>query len=182
MAVAHAPAFPVTERLRNGVDVTIRPLRADDRDRVANAVRHLDRDSIYTRLFSYRTELTDAGLERIMRVDPQRDAMLVVTRGSGADETLIASGRFIGSDGVEGRTAEVAFVVEKDFHGLGIAGRLLGHLAAVARERGLSSLTAEVLAENKPMLAVFAKSGLRMRTRREGGVVHVALALDESAA
>ena len=182
MAAAPAPAFPLTARLRNGFDVTIRPLRADDRDRVANAVRHLDRDSIYTRLFSYRTELTDKGLDRIMRVDPERDAMLVVTRGSGADEALIASGRFIGSGDPGERTAEVAFVVEEDCQGQGLAGRLLGYLAAIARARGLSALTAEVLAENKAMLAVFAKSGLPMRTRREGGVVHVTLALDRGAA
>lgn len=182
MGAAAAPEYPVTERLRDGRPVTIRPLRADDREKVANAVRHLDRDSIYTRLFSYRTELTAAGLDRIMRVDPERDAMLVVTRGSGAEEALIASGRFIGSGDPGERTAEVAFVVEEDYQGQGLAGRLLGHLAAIARQRGLSALTAEVLAENKAMLAVFAKSGLPMRTRREGGVVHVSMALGSGAA
>src|SRR5512143_1856549 len=179
MAVALAPAYPVTVRLRNGLEVTIRPLRDDDRDKVANAVRHLDRESIYTRLFSYRTELTDAGLDRIMRVDPERDAMLVVMRGVGTDETLIASGRFVGAATPGERSAEVAFLVEEDYQGLGISGRLLEQLAAIARQRGLSALTAEVLAENKAMLAVFAKSGLPMRTRREGGVVHVALSLSD---
>jgi hypothetical protein len=34
-----------------------------------------------------------------------------------------------------------------------------------------------VLAENRPMLAVFARSGLVMERRREGGVVHVELTL-----
>jgi len=34
-----------------------------------------------------------------------------------------------------------------------------------------------VLAENKAMLTVFARSGLPMRTRREGSIVHVSLAL-----
>jgi RimJ/RimL family protein N-acetyltransferase len=177
MGAAAAPSFPLTERLRDGRSVTIRPLRADDRERIANAVRHLDRGSIYTRLFSYRTELTDTGLDRIMRVDPERDAMLVATTGSGTDEALIASGRFIGSDDSGARTAEIAFVVEEDYKGQGLAGRLLKYLAAIARDRGLQALTAEVLAENKAMLAVFAKSGLPMRTRREGGVVHVTLSL-----
>src|SRR5512143_192609 len=129
MGAAAAPEYPVTERLRDGRPVTIRPLRADDRERVANAVRHLDRDSIYTRLFSYRTELTEAGLDRIMSVDPERDAMLVVTIGSGDEETLIASGRYVGSGGGDpGRKAEVAFMVEEDYHGQGIAGCLLRHL------------------------------------------------------
>jgi len=37
-----------------------------------------------------------------------------------------------------------------------------------------------VLTENKAMLNVFAKSGLPMRKRYEGGTVHVTLALDAS--
>jgi len=169
--------FAVTETLRNGVTVTIRALHADDRERMANAVRNLDRESIYTRFFSYR-ELTEAGLDRIMRFDPDQEVALVVTTGAGADETVVGSGRYIvsGTEGA-GRTAEVAFVVEEDFHGLGIAGRVLRHLAAIARERGIASFEAEVLPENKAMQAVFARSGLPMRTRREDGIVHVTLAL-----
>jgi RimJ/RimL family protein N-acetyltransferase len=167
-----------TETLRNGLVVTIRELRPEDRDRIAAAVRGLDRESIYMRLFSYRRELTEAGLDRIMRVDPERDAMLVVTIGAGPDEKVIAAGRYVGS-GREGasRTAEVAFVVEEDFQGLGIAGRLLRRLADIARARGVAELDAEVLGENQSMLAVFARSGLPMRQRREGGIVHVALSL-----
>ena len=68
-------------------------------------------------------------------------------------------------------------MVDKRYHGQGIAGRLLTHLAAIARERGIGALTAEVLAENKPMLAVFARGGFPMQKRREGGVVHVTLSL-----
>jgi RimJ/RimL family protein N-acetyltransferase len=179
--VTEVRGVPVTERLRSGLEVTVRPLRVDDREKVANAIRHLDRDSVYTRLFSYRTELTEAGLDRIMRVDPEQDAMLVVTVGAGADETVIASGRFIGNGDGRERTAEIAFVVEEEYQGQGLAGRLLKHLAAIARQRGLTALTAEVLAENKPMLAVFARSGLPMRKRADGGVVHVTLRLQQGA-
>ena len=107
--------FVWSETLRNGLSVTIRPLRHDDRDRIAAAIGELGRESIYTRLFSYRTELTEAGLDRIMTVDPAREAALVVTIGAGNDETVIGSGRFVASagPGVE-RAAEIAFVVEED--------------------------------------------------------------------
>jgi RimJ/RimL family protein N-acetyltransferase len=170
--------FAVTETLRNGVAVTIRALRADDRERMAAAIRKLDRESIYTRLFGYRDALTEAGLDRVMRFDSDAEVALVVTTGAGAAETIVGAGRYVAS-GAHGaaRTAEVAFVVEEDFHGLGIAGRVLRHLAAIARERGIASFQAEVLPENKAMQAVFARSGLPVRTRREDGVVHVTLAL-----
>ncbi len=171
------------ETLRNGLEVTIRPLRPDDRDRIAAAFRQLDRESIYTRLFSYRTELTEAGLDRIMRVDPAGEAALLVTLGTGKDEIVIGSGRFMGAPGSgAARTAEIAFVVEEDYHGLGIAGRLLRHLAEIAREKGIAEFEADVLAENKAMLAVFARSGLPMEKRRDGETVHLTLSLREDPA
>jgi RimJ/RimL family protein N-acetyltransferase len=170
--------FVVTATLRTGAAVTIRALRADDRERMATAIRNLDRESIYTRFFSYRTELTEAGLDRIMRFDPDAEVALVVTTGAGPDEAIVGAGRYVVAGTQDARrTAEVAFMVEEDFHGLGIAGRVLRHLAAIARERGIASFEAEVLPENKAMQAVFARSGLPMRTRRADGVVHVALAL-----
>ena len=170
--------FTCAETLRNGLAVTIRHLRADDRERIAKAVRQLDRESIYTRLFSYRDELTDSGLDRIMRVDPEHEVALVVTARPENDDIVIGAGRYV-VNGAEGRTAEVAFVVEEDYQGLGIASRLLRHFVRIAREQGISAFEADVLAGNKSMLAVFTRSGLPMKTHRDGGTVHVTLALQD---
>ncbi len=96
---------------------------------------------------------------------------------------VIATGRFMGTTGKgTERIAEIAFVVEEDYQGLGIAGRLLRHLAAIARELGITKFEADVLAENASMLAVFARSGLPMRRQREGGTVHVTLSLRDDPA
>jgi RimJ/RimL family protein N-acetyltransferase len=75
------------------------------------------------------------------------------------------------------RRAEIAFLVEEDFHGLGIAGRLLKHLAHLAREQGVSQFEAEVLPQNQAMLAVFSRSGLAMQQDTADGAVHVTLSL-----
>ncbi len=170
--------FPRNETLKSGLAVTFRRLRADDRQKIASAVGQLDRDSIYFRLFSYRDELTERGLDRIMAVDPEHEVVLVVTQGEGDAESVIGSARLIESSvSSVDRTAEVAFMVDKRHQGQGIAGRLLQHLAAIARDRHIAALEAEVLSKNKAMLAVFAKSGLPMSRRRDGDVVHVSLSL-----
>jgi GNAT superfamily N-acetyltransferase len=170
--------YHVSETLRNGLAVTVRALRADDREKIARAIRELDRESIYLRLFSYRNLLTEAALNRVMHFDPDGEVVLIVTTGSGADEIVIGSGRYIVGSGEKGsRNAEVAFMVEEDYHGLGIAGRLLKHLADIARSQGIAAFEAAVLAENKAMLSVCARSGLPMRKRNEGGEVHVTLTL-----
>src|SRR5271155_2208623 len=108
-------------------------MRPGDRERVARAVGKVDRHSIYSRLFSNQVELTDAALSRIMAVDPDRDLALLVTIGSELEEIAIGSGRYVaaGGQGAE-RTAEVALVVDENHRRLGIASRLLSHVAEIA--------------------------------------------------
>jgi GNAT superfamily N-acetyltransferase len=115
-----------------------------------------------------------------MKVDPEREVALVATVGAAADETVVGSGRcFIAGQSDGSRTGEVAFIVEEDYQGLGLAGRLLARFIEIARMRRFAALEADVLAENKAMLAVFARSGLPMRKRRDGGTVHVTLSLQD---
>jgi GNAT superfamily N-acetyltransferase len=165
--------YVAAETLKNGLAVTIRALRPGDRERIAQAIRGLDPQSIYLRLFSQR-KLTEAGLDRVMKFDPATEVVLLTTIGDGADETVIGGGRYVVS---KPRVAEVAFTVEEDYHGQGIASRLLRHLARVARDQGIDTLEADVLAENRPMRVVFEKTGWPTQTRREGGTVHFSMTL-----
>ena len=66
-------------------------------------------------------------------------------------------------------------LVEEDDHGQGIAGCILGHLAAIARKKGVSQFKAEMLPQNKAMLAVFSRSGLPMKQNFADGIIHVTL-------
>jgi len=166
--------FRVEEQLRNGTAVTFRAIRLDDRDRVREAYSRLSPEAIYMRAFRYKKELSESELTRLTDVDFEREVALVVTAGAGAQESVIGGGRYVSAVKT---AAEVAFTVDERYRGLGIASRLLKHLAAIARGRGMARFDAEVRANNPPMLAVFARSGLHMERRREGGVVLVALTL-----
>jgi hypothetical protein len=55
------------------------------------------------------------------------------------------------------------------------------HFAGIAREKGIAGFEAEVLAQSKSMIKVFARSGLPMTSCRKGGTVHVTLALRDAA-
>lgn len=174
----HVRDYSVSDVLKNGARVTIRAVRSDDRKRFLEAFRLLERDSIYTRFFSHRNDPPDAEIDRAVNVDFVREVALVVTTETVRGEIIIASGRYIAIDGpsAEG-SAELAFVVEEDYRGRGIASRLLAHLAALARAQSLARFEAEVLSQNSPMLAVFKRCGFPMRQRREGGVIYLTLAL-----
>jgi len=64
--------------------------------------------------------------------------------------------------------AEMAFVVRDDWQGKGIGWHLVQRLVAIARDVGIKGLSATVIADNRSMLHLFQKLGLRMQTHLEG--------------
>jgi RimJ/RimL family protein N-acetyltransferase len=172
----NARNYIASETLKDGTAVVIRAIRHDDRTSILAAFSNLDRESVYTRFFTYKKGLTDAELGQITDVDFDRVVALVVTTPIGDGETLIGGGRYF-SDVARG-SAELAFMTADDFHGRGIASLILKHLIRIGRKQGIQRFEADVLAQNQAMLAVFRRSGLPVTERPEGNTVHVTLALD----
>ena len=178
-----AANYAAVETLKNGTVARFRSIRADDKGRLLEAFRNLESESIYTRFFHLKKDLSEQELRTATEVDFENVVALVVTVGEGDKETIIGVGRYVAYDATKSeRSAEVAFTVEEDYHGQGIASRLLRHLATIAREKGVHRFDAEVLPENKAMLAVFSRGGLPMTKRFEDGVMHVTMSLTETAA
>jgi ribosomal protein S18 acetylase RimI-like enzyme len=69
----------------------------------------------------------------------------------------------------------MAFVVDEEYQGLGIASYLYGMLIRLAKERGIKGFTADVLATNKAMMRVFEKGELPVGARLEQGVFHLTI-------
>jgi RimJ/RimL family protein N-acetyltransferase len=140
--------------------------------------RNLEPASIYTRFFRVKKSLSDDELRKITEVDFKDVVGLVVTIGAEGDETIIGAGRYAAFDAADGaRSAEVSFTVEEDYAGLGIAGLLLRRLASIARSNEVVRFEAEVLPQNRAMVAVFEHSGLSPRLKFEDGTIHVTMPL-----
>ena len=74
--------------------------------------------------------------------------------------------------------ADVAYMVDPDWQGTGLGSVLQERVVAFGRRQGLRGFTADVLAENAPMLTVFRRSGLRMETELDSGSFEIRLFLD----
>jgi RimJ/RimL family protein N-acetyltransferase len=175
----NAAEYRVEAQLRDGLAVTIRAIRPDDRERIVEAFGRLSPETVYMRLFSFKKALTDAEFQAITEVDFERRASLVVTRFAGAAEKIIAAASFIRGEAPD--RAEVSFIVADEYQGRGIGRRLLEHLVRIARDRGITRFEAQVLSDNAGMLAVFERSGLPLERRSEGGVVTVTRELGPAA-
>ena len=162
------------ETLRNGLQVLVRALRPDDGERVAEAFAKLDPESVYTRFFGPKPVLTANDYQTIREMDFDVRVALLVTLVEQGREIVIASGSY---SRFAADAAEVAFLVEEDYHGLGIAGRILKHLGKIAVASGIVRFEAEILAYNKAMLRVFEGCGWPIKTSNEDGCLHVSLDL-----
>ena len=109
--------------------------------------------------------------------NPRRGLTLVACRQYAGQSQLVGVGSYFAA-GEE--RAEVAFAVNDDFHGKGIATALLERLAVIAADNGFSSFEAAVLAENADMLDVFRDSGFAIRSKTSDGCVDVRLSLAPS--
>ena len=129
--VAPIPADRCRANLRG---ISIREVRADDGDRIANAFRALGPQTIYRRFFFPKRDLSDEELRRLTECDNVRDAVLVATAASGDEEIIVGLGNYAQT----GASADVAFAVAEDYQGRGIASELLRQLAQIARRSGIS--------------------------------------------
>ena len=161
-------------KLKNGIAITLRAIRPDDRERLRTAFGHLDPATIYKRFFGAKRELSEAELTAATSVDFHEVVALVAVLDRDP-ETIIGGGRYVRSPEPNSPDAEVAFMVEEDYQGLGLASLVLRELIAIAKGAGVARFIAEVLPANTAMLQVFRRSGHAMSSRTQDGVVHVAL-------
>ena len=170
--------YAVQEALKDGTIITVRAARPGDGNKIREAFKNLEPETVYKRFFGYKSEVTDAELERFTGVDFERDVALLVTIGCYEAEIVIGGASYFATDAAPpDRSAELAFTVEEDHQGLGMASSLMRHLVRIARQTDLSALEADVLKRNLSMLAVFRRSGLAMTLRHEHDSVHVTLSL-----
>ena len=172
--MSEAAKYSAVEALRNGRRVEIRALRSDDRTDFVAAVGRASAQSLHRRFFAVRRSFTEPEMAYFLDIDFIDHVALVAVVEEGGRTMIVGGGRYIV---VQPGKAEVAFTVVDQYQGQGIGAALMRHLAAIARSAGLHGLIAEVLPDNTPMLKVFEKCGFGLSTKRESGVVHVALRL-----
>jgi RimJ/RimL family protein N-acetyltransferase len=176
LAMLRAAEYSAVELLRNGRRVEIRALKPNDRTELVAAVESVSPQSLYRRFLTVKRGLTEQEIDFFLNIDFVTHVALVAVMEEGGKQRIVGGGRYVV---LRPDTAELAFAVVDEYQGQGICAALMRHLSAIAREAGLRELVAEVLPDNFPMLRVLDTSGLRLTTKRESQVVHVALQLSQ---
>jgi RimJ/RimL family protein N-acetyltransferase len=170
-----AASQPQLVTLRSGDVVRIRQVRPDDAPALLRAYANLGEQSRYRRFFTAMPELPEATLKAAVNVDHVDHEALVALPLLSAE--IVGECRFIRLPDQAG-TAEVGVTVVDAWQGRGLGAALLARLSERAAEAGIEYFTAEVLAENRTMLALLPGLG-QVETESRGPLVTARVELGE---
>jgi len=152
--------------MKDGTQVTIRPIRPEDEPLMVRFHQTLSERSVYMRYFQVTQLSTRVAHERLVRIcfiDYDREMALVAERNA-----VEASGREILGVGrlskLHGRNdAEFAILVSDLYQRRGLGAELMRRLIHIARDEKLERLTGNILPENREMQEMARKAGFQLK-------------------
>ena len=153
--------------LGDGGVVHVRPVRPEDAPAVAVFHARQPAEDQYRRYFTSMPTLTPRMLERLTMVDYVEHLGFVALLG----DDIVGMASY--DMWPERNAAEVAFMVDHEHRGRGLATVLLEYLVVAAREIGIPTLLAMVLPTNQGMLTVFRAAGFQSSSTFDEGVTFV---------
>jgi RimJ/RimL family protein N-acetyltransferase len=160
----------VLERLPDGAQILIRPIRADDKRYLEDGLRHLSDESVHRRFLSPKRSFSRAELRYLTEVNGRDHVALVAEYPGEPVRRLIAVGRFVRSH-EDPEAAEVAIVVADDWQRRGVGSLFAQRLATHARLSGVRRFTATMAGDNVAAHRLMAKLVFHLREQHAGGGV-----------
>ncbi len=162
---------------KGGLKARVRPIKPSDESMIQDLFYNLSESSVYFRYFVPRKSMPHANLQQYVNVSEDEGLSLVVAIGPRENLKIIAESRYMLEP--DKKFADVAFMVDEEFHGLGIATFLLNYMAEIAQERGIKGFKADILSSNSPMIAVFDRLPYVQHRRVEADEISLEFRFDE---
>jgi acetyltransferase len=179
-AIRPYPAQHVgTWKMKNGVEVTIRPIRPEDEPLMIEFHSRLSDRTVYLRYFQPLKLTQRTAHERLTRIcfiDYDREMALVAEYNDPEKgPSVIGVGRLSKLHGRE--DAEVAVLIRDDFQHQGLGTELVRRLMLIAKEEKLKYVHSTMLGINREMRAICTRLGFGIKVDLEDDLVNARVAL-----
>ncbi len=152
---------------KDSTEVHFRAIRPSDEDLMRRLFYRFSDRSVYYRYFSPIKTMPHAKIQEYVNVDYRTVMSIVgVVKEAGA-EKIIAEARYVRLK--DRLYADIAFIVDEQYQGKGIASFMLRLLGRAGIERGIEGFTADVIADNKAMMKVFENGPYPVEAKIEEG-------------
>lgn len=172
------PVDAATQHIfKNGLKVRFRAIKPSDEDEMRHLFYRFSDEAVYYRYFTSIKTMPHTKMQEYVNIDYSQVMSIVGLINEPGQGHIIAEARFVKEP--DAPFADVAFVVDEEFNGLGIATYLYKMLIRLAKERGLHGFTADVLSSNAGMMAVFEKGGI-VKAKLEYGVYKLKMPFEKT--
>ena len=157
--------YQMTVPLKDGTEVSIRPIRPEDEPSMVAFHKTLSERSVflrYTHPINLEQRIAHERLTRICFVDYDREMVLVVLHrpSPGATQEVIAVGRL--SRVPQSHDARFAILVSDAFQHRGLGSRLLQKLLDIAKSEKIERVFADILPDNVEMQHLCTRLGFKV--------------------
>lgn len=166
--------------MKNGMPVTVRPIRPEDEPLMIQFHKTLSEESVYFRYFhliKLTQRIAHERLTRICFIDYDREMVLVADYKNPKTQQheILAVGRLSKIHGTN--TAEFAMLVSDRFQCQGLGTELLKRLLQIGCDENLTGIGASILVENRGMQRICEKLGFLKYKSDDNSVVKVEINL-----
>ena len=150
-----------TYLMDNGQPYVIRPIQAQDRERIIALFDHLSPQSRYLRFAHAISKLPDDFLEDILELDYQTEmALVAILQSASTQDELIGMARYVTLP--NSFICEFSISVADQYASHGIGTQLMLELIAYAKVQGLQEMIGYVLNSNPKMLSLVDEIGFKI--------------------
>jgi len=160
---------------RVGIDICLRPLRAEDREREIEFISSLSERTRCLRMFAPLKFLRPHLLNLLMDIDYRQRMAFVATVERDGQERFIGLARYAQTN--EPGVVELGITVTDEWQRRGIARLLMAELMRFAAAHGMHRMVGSVLPENHGMLALARRLGFTVSYDPAARLMEISCAL-----
>ena len=168
LIAAYPQKYVTSRRLKDGAEVVLRPIKAEDEARFNDLLKSLSAESMRFRFFAIIKEMSHETLTRYCNLDYDRQIAIVAELQQG-NRQIIGAGRVIAD--LDRKKGEFAVLVGDQWQGQGLGSRLMDYVVSVAKDMRLEKIYGYVMAENRKMLNMIEKKGFKTEPLDEETVI-----------
>ena len=164
--------------LKNGWQVEVRPIRAEDAPLITIFHRQLSEESIRFRYFHNKSNLTQRDLSILSHINYDRQMAFIAEYLSddGSKEMLGVVRVWNDPDNIR---TEFSVIIRDDLQGLGIGSLLMKKMIDYCTNIGTLEMIGKIMVDNHPMRALMKHLGFKCRYNMEEQVIDAVMRLNE---
>ncbi|MGA3058899.1 MAG: GNAT family N-acetyltransferase [Candidatus Bathyarchaeia archaeon] len=160
LLISPYPTKYISKRtLKNGVQVTLRPIKPEDEPHFNELFKSLSEDSVRFRFFEIIKEMSHDTLSRYCNLDYDREIAIVAQLYN--DPRIIGVVRLILDS--ERKNGEFAIMVSDSWHRLGLGSKLMDFIIDIAKDMKIETIYSQVTRENIKMTSLCCKKGFETK-------------------